>query len=99
MKKIMNAFKHIFLYSLIIFTFSCDHWSSKVEGRQNALYYLLATTRIEPYDTACDDPSKLTGLSLNSPVSITNSLESKKYKFTTDSNGLKYSFTLSADYL
>lgn len=91
--------KNALLSLLFLYTFACDDWDGEhVKKGQNELAYFLATYSPQPYDSACDNPAQSTLLSLNVPISITNSFQSNKYRFTTGPNGLKYSFTLSADY-
>ncbi|RHX83230.1 hypothetical protein [Leptospira stimsonii] len=97
MKIISNSTMWILIPFLILQSLSCDDKHHIPKG-QNELAYFLATYAPQPYDIACQNSSFSIPLSLNSPISITNTLQPNTYRLTTGPSGLKYSFTLSADY-
>ncbi|PJZ51532.1 hypothetical protein [Leptospira adleri] len=97
----MKKFKKIiisFCISILIFGFvSCQEENKG--GINEGLLVIWSETILGssgPYDSACQNPSESSILPLSAPVSITGN--SKRYRMTTGPNGLKYSFTLSADY-
>lgn len=101
----MKNFKSIiisFCISILIFGLvSCHDLEEEKGDNTKGLLVIWFETIVAtvggPYDSACQNPSKSsTLLPLSTPVSITGN--SERYRITTGPSGLKYSFTLSADY-
>ncbi|TGL68967.1 hypothetical protein [Leptospira levettii] len=84
---------------LLVFNFvSCE--DLKKESRINAegffVIWFETLFRSSGYDSACVNDSLSTPLVLSNPV-LSSSVQ-KTYRFTTGSSGLKYTFSVSADY-
>ncbi|WP_061236510.1 hypothetical protein [Leptospira santarosai] len=101
MKKFKNVITSIFISILISGLVSCEDLE-KDKGGINTQGFLviwfetIVASLGQPYDSACQNPSESINLPLSTPVSVAGN--SKRYRLTTGSSGLKYSFTLSADY-
>lgn len=87
----------LFLFSGL---FSCDD-SNSSEGRRNAgLAYAISILRTPDfYYPECSNINLSTQLALSNPVTInTNIANSYQYRYSINSSGFKYRFSVSADY-
>lgn len=86
---------------LIVLSFVlCEDLEKESRSNAEGLFVIWFETlfRSSDYDPACDDPNRAYPLTFNSPISLTVSNESKKFRLDSGPNGFRYSFTVSSDY-